>query len=64
MEIRKVYKNKACPVGFKSFKPVKLVSAINKFLLVPIRSQCFFLGHILFVGEKMPGIHVISKECQ
>lgn len=35
MEIRKVYdENKACPVGLQSFKPVKLVSAINKFLSI------------------------------
>lgn len=35
MKIRKVYdETKACPFGLKSFKPVKLMSAINKFLPV------------------------------
>lgn len=35
MKIRKVYDEpKACPVGLKSFKPVKLMSSINKFLPV------------------------------
>lgn len=67
MKIRKVYdETKTCPVGLKSFKPVKLMSAINKFLPVSFHyvTAIFFRSHPFCRKEKMPGIHVISKECQ
>lgn len=50
--------NKAWAVGLKSFKPVKLMSSMNKFLLISFRSQCFFRSHP-FVREKMPHIHLL-----
>lgn len=42
MKIRKVFENEVCLVGLKSFKLVKFMSAMNKFLSVFFRSQCYF----------------------
>lgn len=38
MKIRKVYENEIWPVGLKSFKLVKFMSAMNKFLSVFFKS--------------------------